>query len=599
MLRIAFVLTGLVTLVPAAHAVDCEAIMNMVNVNVPTATIVATMEGSGRTYTPADVACLTQGGAPATVIAKAEQLGGAAPIAQPAANPRPAASNRQDAEAPPVILGDFDSEEMETADGPAIIESLIANYKDRRYLTASKGLYEIHRDQTYPEHQTKVAYYLAKCLYDMGLYHGAQDYFMKVVKAGPRSPYFKYALPRLVAIAEHTGNDAELLRFVNKVPPEAFPRQAKNHLFYLKGRKLYEEDELSESSSYFQQISPQSELYIKARYFEGVINQRRGKLKTAVLAFRDVMQSEPDISNAWQMKQANRIKDLSLMNVARIYYGLSRFDNADNYYAMMPRESALWAESLFERGWTNFMLNDLNQTLGLLLTVQSPYFNKDEFLPEVTLLRALTYFNLCEYDEVAYILDDFKASYVPMLNELEIFLEPYRGDGRKLADQAYREYFLAGKNDTTLPRSLFARTLRNSDLAALVRHMDMLDQETEQIEEQKSAWRDVVGEGLKSRIEADRQRYEKRAGLLFLRELAYQREALQELLYQADTIEFEVVDAQRMNYEFRMSNPEVNALSDQPIDFATDPFTIYWPFNGEFWRDELGYYEYAEYGSCQ
>ena len=42
MLRTAFVLTGLFTLAPAAHAVDCEAIMNMVNVNVPTATIVAT-----------------------------------------------------------------------------------------------------------------------------------------------------------------------------------------------------------------------------------------------------------------------------------------------------------------------------------------------------------------------------------------------------------------------------------------------------------------------------------------------------------------------------------------------------------------------------
>lgn len=599
MLRTAFLVTGLAGLVPAAHAVDCEAIMNMVNVNVPTATIVSTMEGSGRTYTPADVACLNNGGAPDAVVAKAEQLGGAAPIAEAPPEAKPDRSKKDDSALPDVILGDFDSEEMETADGPAVIEDLIANYKDRRYLTASKGLYEIHRDETYPEHQTKVAYYLAKCLYDMGLYHGAQDYFMKVVKAGPKSPYFKYALPRLVAIAEHTGNDAELLRFVDKVPAEAFPRQAKNHLFYLRGRKLYEDDELSESSSYFQQISPKSELYMKARYFEGVINQRRGKLKTAVLAFRDVMQNEPEMQSGWQVEQANRVKDLSLLNVARIYYGLSRFENADNYYAMMPRESELWAESLFERGWTNFMLNDLNQTLGLLLTVQSPYFNNDEFLPEVTLLRALTFFNLCEYDEVAYILDNFKATYEPMLTELEVFLEPYRGDGRKLADQAYREYFLGGKNDTTLPQALFARTLRNSDLAALVRHMDMLDDEIEQIDEQKAAWRDSVGDSLKSRIEVDRQRYEKRAGLLFLRELAYQREALQELLYQADTIEFEVVDAQRIDYEFRMSNPEVDALSDKAIDFATDPFTIYWPFNGEFWRDELGYYEYAEYGSCQ
>ena len=111
------------------------------------------------------------------------------------------------------------------------------------------------------------------------------------------------------------------------------------------------------------------------------------------------------------------------MNVARIYYGLERFDNADNYYAMVPRDSIYWPESLFERAWTNFMVQDLNQTLGLLLTVQSPYFDDEEYLPEVVLLRSLTYFNLCEYNEVQFILDGFKERYVPTLNEMERVLD--------------------------------------------------------------------------------------------------------------------------------------------------------------------------------
>ena len=108
-----------------------------------------------------------------------------------------------------------------------------------------------------------------------------------------------------------------------------------------------------------------------------------------------------------------------------------------------------------------------------------------------------------------------------------------------------------------------------------------------------------MARGLRSYIATDRQRYEKRAGLLFLRELAYQHETLKNLLFQGETVEFEVVDAQRLDYEFRMGNPDVDAMNEEPIDFATDPYTIYWPFNGEFWRDELGYYEYSEPGSCQ
>jgi TolA-binding protein len=574
--------------------------MNMVNVNVPVATVVATMQGSGRTYTPADVRCLESKGAPTEVVAAAERLGGATPDVAPVAPVTPAAETKKGQPDPvaDALLGDFGTEEMDDGGGPAIIEELIANYRAQKYLTASKGLYDIFRDDTYPEHRTKVAYYLAKSLYDMGMYHGAQRYFLEVVRGGPSNPYFKYALPRLVAIAKHTGNDAELLRFVDKVPPESFPRQAKNYLYYLKGRKLYDDDELSEASSYFQQISPKSDVYLQARYFDGVINQRRGKLKSAVLAFRDVMQTEPQAANAQQASQAEAVKDLALINVARIYYGLERFENSDNYYAMVPRDSIYWPESLFERAWSNFMMQDLNQTLGLLLTVQSPYFDDEEYLPEVVILRALTYFQLCEYNEVQFVLDGFKARYNPTLNEMERVLDKYRGDGRKIADQAYRDYFGAGAS-TQFPQALFARILRNSDLASLVRHMDMLDEELLQIDDQKAAWKDTVGEGLRSYIATDRQRYEKRAGLLFLRELAYQHETLKNKLFEAETVEFEVVDAQRLDYEFRMGNPDVNAMNEDPIDFATDPYTIYWPFNGEFWRDELGYYEYSEPGNCQ
>ena len=223
-LRSALVGLGLLFATPS-WAVDCDAIMNMVNVNVPVATVVATMQGSGRTYTPADVRCLQSKGAPAEVIAAGvwatlRRISRLAPSRlhqdKKVAGPRRRCAPRRPLE------------EMDEGGGPAIIEELIANYRAQKYLTASKGLYDIFRDDTYPEHRTKVAYYLAKSLYDMGMYHGAQRYFLEVVRGGPSNPYFKYALPRLVAIAKHTGNDAELLRFVDKVPPESFPRQAKN-----------------------------------------------------------------------------------------------------------------------------------------------------------------------------------------------------------------------------------------------------------------------------------------------------------------------------------------------------------------------------------
>ena len=38
---------------------------------------------------------------------------------------------------------------------------------------------------------------------------------------------------------------------------------------------------------------------------------------------------------------------------------------------------------------------------------------------------------------------------------------------------------------------------------------------------------------------------------------------------------------------------------EEAIDFATNPDKVFWPFNDEFWKDELGGYIYTETGSCQ
>jgi tetratricopeptide (TPR) repeat protein len=123
------------------------------------------------------------------------------------------------------------------------------------------------------------------------------------------------------------------MRIVAKIPPEAFPRQARNHLYYLLGRKEFEKDELTQAAEYFGQVSSKSDLYMRAKYYEGIIDQQRGKLKSAVMAFREVMEAQPPVvSDSRSAQEIEDMKDLALINIARIYYGLERYDNADNYY---------------------------------------------------------------------------------------------------------------------------------------------------------------------------------------------------------------------------------------------------------------------------
>jgi len=142
--------------------------------------------------------------------------------------------------------------------------------------------------------------------------------------------------------------------------------------------------------------------------------------------------------------------------------------------------------------------------------------------------------------------------------------------------------------------------LRDKDLAGIVRHLDLMAEEEALVDKQKEAWQQDIGPYLKKVIEEDRQRLKRRAGLLFLKQLAVQNNRLTDLLSQSEIIRFEVTDAQRVDYAYKASNSGIgSAVSAVDLDFATASEYIYWPFNGEFWKDELGYYQFTEKGSCK
>jgi len=68
-------LVGLLALTaPAAWAISCDEVANMVTVNVPEDIIIETMRSSGTTFTEADVACLQKAGVSQRVMDQARAM---------------------------------------------------------------------------------------------------------------------------------------------------------------------------------------------------------------------------------------------------------------------------------------------------------------------------------------------------------------------------------------------------------------------------------------------------------------------------------------------------------------------------------------------
>lgn len=601
---------------PAA-ALSCDDIMNMVNMNVPADVVATTMKASGDSYAPDVIDCLKRGGAPAEVLAQAQRQAAvtetARPVSKPTTTTTPTNPSTMSTDEDlgsrritrtPTGKTDVDlSEGPSTSGAPAEIEDAINEYQAKKYLASSLRLYQALESGNYPQAAADIYYYLGRNLEALGMYHSAQFHYAVVAKDYVDSQYFEYTLPRLVAIAEYTGDDTELAGLVSRgtVSPDRAPRQARDMLYFLDGVARFKKEDLSGARAAFSQVDANTVLGLKAKYFEGVINNQQGKLKSAVRAFRDIGRAQVDPRTEFEAQELRRLRDLAILNEARVYYGIEDYKNASAHYELVPRDSQYWGVSVFEHAWANFLLNDLNKTLGLLLTARSPFFRRDMYEPEATILRALTYFNLCEYKEVERLLIAFEDQHRPQYDEMLAFVEAYSSkEGRKVADEAWDTYFGREKRDTVLPKALFNRILQNQDLVGVVRHLKVMEDERVVIDAQKDLWRNTMAPYLKQNLDADTQRLKRRAGLLLLSEMANQANYLSDKLTQSEIIRFEVVDAQRVDYSYKASNVSLtDSGANMDLDFATAVDFIYWPFNGEYWADELGYYQYTEASSCK
>jgi hypothetical protein len=595
-----------------AHALSCDDIMNLVKYGVPTSSILQTMKGNR--FSEEDVRCLVSKGAPAEVVAKAasmiEQANSEAAPPPPQAEEKKGMDDYQDfgGQGSSGSADDGLSDDGELGGSqPEEIRKAKKLLQSKKAASASYILYGLLKDKTYPDRVTEIDYYLARSLTELKMYHSAQHHYLKVVAVGPKNQYFSSALARMVSIARLTGDDYDLKKSIvkYKITPDLFPRKAKSHLHYLLGVLYYDSGELAIAKSNFEKVSPNSSTFLKARYIEGVIYSEQEKLKSAVRAFRDVYRERERIEprDEREAKVIDDLTDLALINIASIYFSLgqtSSYVEAAGYFEKVDRRSDYWPEALFRDAWAQYHIGNYDETLGRLLTLESPFYKENQYIPEAYVLKAITYYSVCDYRRVEKIVNDFDAKFKPMRDEMTQVIDQYSTpEGKKIAYEIWNTYF-GEKTDgkTALNKAFFNKILRNQELSGISRHIDIMNNEIVLIDAQKPAWKDEVGEYMKKVIEQDKLRYQKRAGKLLLREMKTQEESLKYLINQAAFINLDLSEAKIKEYKKKANIQAANFDEKFQVNFATSSEFIYWPFNGEFWSDELGYYK-IKHGTCK
>ena len=439
---------------------------------------------------------------------------------------------------------------------------------------------------------------LASSLQTMKLFYSASYYFGQVLvnHSGP-NPYRARALEALTKIdAEYPLGPSFMQSLLAKgLDPNATPEASRAFFYYYLGKDQFAKSHWGEAKNAFARITLKSPFFVKASFHLGIIQALENEPAKAIRSFHNVIRHANRLGNAeWLREQAT-------INIARIHYEAKDFVRAIASYAKIPRNSDNWLTALFEASWAFFLMEKPNNTLGNIHTLHSPFFD-NRFFPESYILQAVTFLRLCQFEQVKNSVDAFKTRYTPVLSELSKILDEAKTNPNKMVDwvRAYNSQSLQVYRNAWPIFDALARTDVARQMLSFVANVD---KELLILEGTPEAWRSTGLRGtLNEFLNGKKAAIVKDAGRALYQESQFYLQYLSDLSEQTKLIHAELmlgkIEQLRRKLQIRTTPKKENFIGGmQPLVIGQN--LEYWPFEGEYWEDELGGYVYNIESQCK
>jgi hypothetical protein len=500
------------------------------------------------------------------------------------------------------------------------LDVALRQFKDEHYDQSAVSSYELMQDPKLAELHMDANFLLAKSLYRMGMYHSSLVEFSKILSKGPQSRFFKSSLEWLFFISHKTTNESVILGEIAKYSNAEFPDRFRNEFRYLlaryhfvRGRALDLVEQKAEASKSFEEVKrlaltiPKGDpFYPRAKYLEGLAYFREDNFNSSLESMKEVIRfTRPDAAKAeGQARQDKDVRELAFMQLARTHYGHRQNRYAIYYYNKVERGGKQWLEALFESSWASYRIAQYEQALGNLITLSSPFFN-EEYFPEALILKAVIYYENCRYRESSWILEDFERIYLPVHDQLEVLLKKEMDTSayyNVLADiQKKNKTVGAAKNDTDmileriLRLALTDKDLKNSNDSILE-----LEAEIDSLGRRPDNFRySNLAKNLVDDLKKQREVLIKKAGIMAKGKLEFELAELKKLLANGLRIKFETSTKEKEFLEEQLrAGGQAEIVKKYKYSVAVADDQLYWPYEGEYWRDELGTYQYTLTKGC-
>jgi tetratricopeptide (TPR) repeat protein len=507
------------------------------------------------------------------------------------------------------------------AEGPPseALANALRLYQQERYPEAAVQFQRVVEGETQdaPANVQKAQFFLGKSLYHLRYYQSALSVFDEITQQGEGHLFYSQTLQWLAQLATQLPPPAGMVEMIGRYGMGQLKqfdtdetRSLFNHLLFLMGRSKYTQGEFEQAIKLFKQIDKSSEYYVRAKFFEGITHIRRRRARPAIASFRAIVEgiNEDEVEG---VDDEDRMWNLAWISLARVYYTAANQTNpktgernvdgrllgqAVEAWNQVEQSSEYWLDAMFESSWAFFLADEYSRALGNVHTLYSPYF-QDAYYPEALVLKAVTFFVNCQIKNAAAMVRKFHSKYDPVQEELEQVLSQFE-DNTEFFE--FLKRVRAGEaNLSPRIRGIVTSALSDRTVLRHLEYVSVLKSEEKRLDQAPAEFKNSsLGARIRQDIAVAKSFAVDETGELVRGRYDRLLRELQDLMNQIDTVDLEIATYKRGELSRKAQDQMTAAARSGGGEVEVDEEHQLWPFNGEYWRDELGFYRQQVTNKC-
>lgn len=402
-------------------------------------------------------------------------------------------------------------------------------------------------------------FFFGICLRKLGLSHASMDTLSYLVTRKPNTKIVTYSLEIFEEISRTMPFDRDLI--INKAICDQdygfVDSDIRNFIHYYQGLYDWEHGFNGWGNDHFKQIEDGTYYFYKFRYQKVLQAVYQDNIDEAIRILNEILESPVRDEN---------LKDDARKTLARLLYEKEAYREADKLYDDIQRNILEQSQNLLERAWAHYRIGNPEKAMGFLYAFEAPSF-KNHFTPEYYILKSFIYKDVCHYQSAMEVVEGFRSRY----------------------GQALEQIYHRGNPEENYPLMLVL--LGKPKILETWKFLELLESEKDACRKYKKdipIYRHLmkiydlqISESTNMLKQHIQDEYEKTANQL----LQYEEEA--------HLMAYEIgLDMYQRIYEYHYSG-------EGSEDNRSEKGIVVYPFQGEFWNDELADYKVILPNKCE